>query len=103
METLCWCPFEGHKYGRRTPTKTIVSEYYYKCVNSSLEEHKDSSDIYSETRNVQITKSQKIDSILNPHKSFPLSPAKDRDTQKPGNSRVLYRKTKNLSSRKFHE
>ena len=20
----CWCPFEGHKYGRRKPTETYV-------------------------------------------------------------------------------
>ena len=33
METPCWCPFEGHKCGRRKPTETSV----FKCVNSSLE------------------------------------------------------------------
>ena len=24
METPCLCPFQGHKYGRRKPTETIV-------------------------------------------------------------------------------
>ena len=38
METPCWCPFEGHKYGRRKPTETSVFEFSYLCVNSSLEE-----------------------------------------------------------------
>ena len=28
----------GHKYGRRKPTKTLVFEFCYKRVNSSLEE-----------------------------------------------------------------
>ena len=37
METQCWCPFEGHKYGRRKPTETAVFELSYKWVNSSLE------------------------------------------------------------------
>ena len=37
METPCWCPFEGHKYGRR-PTQTSVFKFSYLCVNSSLEE-----------------------------------------------------------------
>ena len=30
--------FQGHKYGRRKPTETSVSEFSYLCVNSSLEE-----------------------------------------------------------------
>ena len=38
METLCWCLFEGHKYGRRKPTETAVLECFCKCVNSSLDE-----------------------------------------------------------------
>ena len=38
METPCWCPFEGHKYGRRKPTETSVFEFSYLCVNSSIEE-----------------------------------------------------------------
>ena len=29
METPCWCPFEGHKYGRRKPTETSVFEFSY--------------------------------------------------------------------------
>ena len=29
--------FQGHKYGRRKPTETSVSEFSYLCVNSSLE------------------------------------------------------------------
>ena len=38
MERPSWCPFEGHKYGRRKPTKTSVFEFSYKSVNSSLKE-----------------------------------------------------------------
>ena len=29
METLCLCPFEGHKYGRLKPTETSVFEFSY--------------------------------------------------------------------------
>ena len=29
METPCWCPFQGHKYGRRKPTETSVFEFSY--------------------------------------------------------------------------
>ena len=35
METPCWCPFEGHKYGRLKPTETYFFEFFYLCVNSS--------------------------------------------------------------------
>ena len=39
METPRLCPFQGHKYGRQKPTETSVFElFYFKCVNSSLEE-----------------------------------------------------------------
>ena len=38
MKTLWWCPFKGHKYGRRKPTETSVFEFSYLRVNSSLEE-----------------------------------------------------------------
>ena len=38
METLCLCPFQGHKYGRRKPTETSVFEFSYLFVNYSLEE-----------------------------------------------------------------
>ena len=38
METPCLCPFQGHKYGPRKPIETSVFEFFYKCVNSSLEE-----------------------------------------------------------------
>jgi len=63
-------------------------------VNSSLEKLiKDLSDIYSETRNVEIAKSPKIGNVFNPHKSHPSR--KCRVTQKPRNSSVLDRKTKN--------
>ena len=37
METPCWCPFEGHKYGRRKQKDSSVFEFFYKSVNSSLE------------------------------------------------------------------
>ena len=38
METPCWCPFEGHKYGRRKLTKTSDLEFSYLCMNLSVEE-----------------------------------------------------------------
>ena len=38
METLCWCPFEGHQYGHWKPTETSVFEFFYQCLNSLLEE-----------------------------------------------------------------
>ena len=38
METPCLCPFQGHKYGRRTTTETSVSGFSYLCVNSSFDE-----------------------------------------------------------------
>ena len=38
METPCWCPFEGHKYGCQKPTEISAFEFPYKSVNSSLEE-----------------------------------------------------------------
>ena len=38
METPCWCSFEGHKYGRRKQNDLSVFEFFYKSVNSSLEE-----------------------------------------------------------------
>ena len=38
METQCWFPFEGHKYGRRKQKDSSVFEFFYKSVNSSLEE-----------------------------------------------------------------
>ena len=37
METPCWFPFEGHKYGRRKQKDSSVFEFFYKSVNSSLE------------------------------------------------------------------
>ena len=39
METPCWFPFEGHKYSRRKQKDSSVFEgFFYKSVNSSLEE-----------------------------------------------------------------
>ena len=41
METPCWFPFEGHKYGRGKQKDSSVFEFFfyiYKSVNSSLEE-----------------------------------------------------------------
>ena len=38
VETPCLCPFQEHKYGRRKPTETSVSEFSNLNVNSSLEE-----------------------------------------------------------------
>ena len=30
METPCWCPFEGHKYGRRKPKRKNNSPVFDK-------------------------------------------------------------------------
>ena len=38
MKTPCRCPFKGYKYGHRKPTETSVFQFFYKCMNSSLEE-----------------------------------------------------------------
>ena len=58
--------------------------------------HQAYSNIYSETRNAKIAKSPKIRNVFNPHKSFPgRQQLFFRVTQKPGNSSVLSRKTKN--------
>ena len=40
METPCWFPFEGHKYGRGKQKDSSVFEFFFfhKSVNSSLEE-----------------------------------------------------------------
>ena len=38
MEMPCWCPFTGLKYGRLKPTETSVFEFFFKYINSSLEE-----------------------------------------------------------------
>ena len=37
MKTPCWCPSEGHKYGRRKLIETFAFEISLKCVNSLLE------------------------------------------------------------------
>ena len=37
METPCWFPFEGHKYGRKQKDSSVF-EFFYKSVYSSLEE-----------------------------------------------------------------
>ena len=68
------CPFEGHKYGGQKPTETSVFEFSYKSMNSSLEELTKVKVIiiYSETRKVSISKSQKIgDVFINPHMNSP--------------------------------
>ena len=101
MEMPCWCSFEGHKYGRRKPTETSVSEFSYKCVNSLLEQLIEIKVILILRQRifVQILKSQKIDNIkyFEPSLELSQSPAtcKCRVTRKPGNSSVHYRKTKN--------
>ena len=40
METPCWCPFEGHKYGRlkQKSSSVSLSFFFYKSVNTSLEQ-----------------------------------------------------------------
>ena len=86
---------QGHKYGRRKTTETSVFEFSYLCVNSSLEE-------LIKIKVILILRQgmfgqqnlQKSVMFLTNIRSFPAA-AKCRVTQKPGNSSVLYRKTKN--------
>ena len=40
MQTPCWCPPGGHQHGGRKPTKTSLTEFWYKSVNLFLEELK---------------------------------------------------------------
>ena len=76
METPCLCSFQGRKYDRRKPTETSLVEF------SSDKEFLDGKI------------SQNRLNVFNPHESFP---GRQLSTfmQKPGNSSVLYRKTKN--------
>ena len=69
METPCWCPFQGHQYGRRIPTETSVFELSYLCVNSSLEKLITIKVIFIVRQG--IAKSSKIVNVFNPHKSSP--------------------------------
>ena len=71
METLYWCPFEGHKYGSWKPTGTSVFEFSYKSLNSLLKEL--TIIFYSETRNVYIAKSQKSVAFLAHIGTFPAA------------------------------
>ena len=53
METPCWCPFQEHQYGRRTPTENICFRVFLLMREFfAWGTHKDYSNIYSETRNV---------------------------------------------------
>ena len=41
MEIPCWCPFEGHKYGRLKQKGSSVFDFFFffnKSVNTSLEQ-----------------------------------------------------------------
>ena len=72
METPYWCPFEGHKCGRRRPKETSVFEFSVViCMNSSLEKCITIKVISILTQRMfKIAKSQKISNVFNPHKSF---------------------------------
>ena len=65
--------FQGHKYGRRKPTETSVSEFSYLCVNSSLEEVIKIKVIFILRQGVFIWQNlqKSVMLIFNPHKSFP--------------------------------
>ena len=67
----------------------------------SWETHKDYSNIYSETRNVEIAKSPKIGNVFKPHKSFPgrqLNAVSRKNLEIQASSLA---KRRTLSSRKF--
>ena len=38
METPCWCPQDGHQHDGQKLTETSVTKFWYKSMNSFLEE-----------------------------------------------------------------
>ena len=90
MEMPCWCPFQEHQYGRRLPTETSVFEFSYRCVNSSLKELINITVIFI-LRQGKFRLQNLSKSVM----SLTHIRAKCRVMQKPGNSSVLSRKTKN--------
>ena len=91
METPCWCPFEGHKYGRRKQKDSSVFEFFYKSVNSPLEELIKIKVIFIlKKRNVKIAKSQKkkIGNIFSLHESCPGRHLRAASRKSFGNSSV---------------
>ena len=64
METPCWCPFEGHKYGGRKATETSAFEFSYKSVNSSLEELITVKVVFILGQGIHMAKSEKSGTFL---------------------------------------
>ena len=71
MERPSWCPFEGHKYGRRKPTKTSVFDFSYKSVNSSLKELTNIKVVFILRNGMFRQQTLKKLDVFNPLASFP--------------------------------
>ena len=94
METPRLCPFQGHKYGRRKPTETSVFElFYFKCVNSSLEELITIKTIFILRQGMFREQNLKKSVMFLTH-TRAIRATMPRHA-KAWNSSVLYRKTKN--------
>ena len=83
--------------GRRKPTETSVIQCFYLCVNSSLQELIKIKAIFILRQGMFRQQNlQKTVMFLTHLRAFPATSQKPGlVTQKPGNSSVLYRKTKN--------
>ena len=100
MKTPCWCPFQGHKYGRQKSTETPFFELAegrggggggYLSVNSSIEEL-----IKIEVILILFQDKEYLDSKIskNPHKEPSRPPAKCYVTQKAWKFKRLLLQTK---------
>ena len=71
-DAMMFVCFQGHKYGRRKPTETSVSEFSYLCVNSSLEELIKIKVIFILRQGMfRWQNLQKSVMFFNPHRNFP--------------------------------
>jgi len=95
METQCWCPLEGHKYGRRKPTERSLFEFFYKCISPSLDELIKIQVIFILRQRMIRLQNLKNSVTFLTQKNFLGCQLRCHVTQKPGNSSVLYNKTKN--------
>ena len=89
METPCWFPFEGHKYGRRKQKDSSVFEFFF--IKALILRLRNLSNIYPETRTVKIAKSQKkkkIGNIFSLHESCPGRHLHTASRKSFGNSSV---------------
>ena len=96
MEMPCWCPLERHKYGLRKPTETSIFEFYYKCISPSLNELIKIKVIFIlRQRTIRLQNLKNSVTLFLTQKSFLGCQVRCHVMQKPGNSSVLYHKTKN--------